>query len=208
MEITAQEARKIGKMAAHTTLASLRAFTKEQLAEEALAQQAYQQADYDALALGLGDVARTFSSIAADEARHQELLKDIEKRLGGGNPTADFVETELAFHIAEHEVLGGARMVDKSKAEDPAVACRCFGSGEEEYCWKPGYLGLISSKKNPQQMAHCVIKVPAGAGTAKRFAELRGAISQAHREWEKTGGGLKEWWEAVGRQLEEKGVSV
>ena len=115
---------------------------------------------------------------------------------------------DLAFHIAEHEATGSARLIDPTRARDPNIPCRCFSFEGEEYCWKPGYLGLISSKKNPEQMATCAIKVPAGAGAAERFSKLKKAIGQAHKEWEEEKGDLKKWWQKTAENLEKAGLSI
>jgi hypothetical protein len=115
---------------------------------------------------------------------------------------------ELGLHIAEHEATGSARVIDKAKAENPDIPCKCFGFEQEQYCWKPGYLGLISSKKNPEQMATCVVRVPASPGAQKRFAELKGALSEAHEEFEKEGGGLPAWWAKTGEALERHKIEL
>jgi hypothetical protein len=115
---------------------------------------------------------------------------------------------DLAFHIAEHEATGNARIVDPAKAQNPDIPCKCFSFEGEEYCWKAGMLGLISSKKNPEQMALCKIKVPAGAGAAERFSKLKKAIGKAHEEWEKEEGDLKKWWQKAGEHLEKAGISL
>jgi len=115
---------------------------------------------------------------------------------------------ELGLHIAEHEAVGSARVIDTAKAQNPDIPCKCFAFEEGQYCWKPGYLGLISSKKNPEQMATCVVTVPASPGAQKRFAELKGAMSEAHQEYEKEGGGLPGWWEKTGQKLAEKGIAL
>lgn len=115
---------------------------------------------------------------------------------------------ELGLHIAEHEVMGGARVIDKAKAEDPNIPGKCFTYNGDEFCWKPGYLGLISSKTNPEQMATVKIKIPAGAGLRERFKRIKGAIGEAHQQWEKEGEGIKGWWEQVGEKFAEKGVEL
>jgi len=115
---------------------------------------------------------------------------------------------EVTFHIIEHEVAGHALMVDPVKAKDPTVPGKCFSYDKEEYCWKPGYLGLISSRKNPEQHATVVVKEPAGAGVAERFRKVKGAVTEAHKEWEKVGGGLRGWWQQVGEKLTEAGIEL
>lgn len=114
----------------------------------------------------------------------------------------DCLAVILTLYTLEHESTGSARLIDPVKAKDPNIPCKCFTFENEEFCWKPGYLGLISSKKNPEQIANCKIKLPAGKGVAERFKEIKGAISEAHEEWQKKGGGVKEWWEQVGKSLE------
>lgn len=116
--------------------------------------------------------------------------------------------TVLLLHSLEHNATGSARLVDPQTAEDPDIPCRCFEFEDEIYCWKKGYLGLISEEKNPEQMSHCKIRIPAGAGTAERFGKMKGAIEEAHQEWEKEDTGLTGWWSKVGQKLEEKGVTL
>jgi len=115
---------------------------------------------------------------------------------------------ELGLHIAEHEVMGGARVIDKAKAENPSIPGKCFSYDGDEFCWKPGYLGLISSKKNPEQLATVKIKIPAGTGVVERFKAIKGAIGEAHQEWEKSGTGLRGWWQRVGEEMEKQGVAL
>lgn len=114
----------------------------------------------------------------------------------------------LIVHIMEHEVLGAGRVIDPDRAR--ATGCKCFEFEGEEYCWSSGILGLISSKKNPEQLQEfCVIgKEPAGAGAQRRFAEIKGAISEAQREYEQEGGGVPGWWNKVGEKLAEKGITL
>ena len=131
-----------------------------------------------------------------------------------GKKTADEVVErlqgvpDLALHIAEHEARGSALLVNPAKAQDPDIPCKCFDFEEEQYCWKPGFLGLISSKKNPEQIVLCQIRTPANPGAQKRFAELKGAIGEAHKEYEVSGGGLPAWWEKTGQKLAERGVEI
>lgn len=118
------------------------------------------------------------------------------------------IPSGLMVHIMEHEVLGSGRVIDPARAR--ATGCKCFEFEGEEYCWSPGVLGLISSKKNPEQLEeYCVVgKEPAGAGAQQRFAEIKGAISEAHQEWRRNGEGLPSWWEKVGKKLAEKGITL
>lgn len=112
----------------------------------------------------------------------------------------------LVVHVLEHEVIGGGRVVNERKAR--ATPCTCFKYEGEEYCWSPGVLGLLSSKKNPEQIAEfCVLgKHAGGAGARRRFAEIKSAVGEAHKEWQEEGGGLREWWNKVGEKVEEKGL--
>lgn len=114
----------------------------------------------------------------------------------------------LIVHIMEHQATGEGRILDPARAR--ATGCKCFAFDEEEYCWTPGVLGLMSSKKNPEQIEEfCVLgKEPAGAGAQKRFRELKGAIHEAHEEWERKGEGLPGWWRQVGEKLAEKRIEL
>lgn len=108
----------------------------------------------------------------------------------------------LVIHIMEHEATGGGRVIDETKAR--ATPCKCFTFEGETYCHSEGILGLISSKKNPKQIAkYCAVgKTMQANGRKTRFSEIKGAIGRAHRKWEKGEGGLAEWWEAVAEEME------
>ena len=75
---------------------------------------------------------------------------------------------DLAIHIAEHEATGSGRVVDAALAR--ATPCKGFSFEDETYAWSPGVLGLMSSKKNPEQIREFCEKgiEPAGAGAQKR----------------------------------------
>lgn len=115
---------------------------------------------------------------------------------------------DLTFHIAEHEAVGGGLVVNESLAR--ATPCKGFTFNTETYAWSPGVVGLISSKKNPEQLRDfCALGIePAGVGAQERFRKLKGAIGEAHKEWEEKGEGLKSWWQIVGKKLEEKGIEL
>lgn len=115
---------------------------------------------------------------------------------------------ELLLHVIEHEATGGGRVIDPEKAK--STPCKCFTHDSETYAWSPGVLGLISSKKNPEQYAEfCALGcIPAGEGAKKRFEQIKQAIDEAHEEWHKKGGGLPEWWESVGESLEKHRVDL
>lgn len=130
----------------------------------------------------------------------KQLADVIVVRLNEAHPK------ELVVHILEHEVLGGGRVVDARRAR--ATPCTCFQYEGEEYCWSPGVLGLISSKKNPEQITEfCALgKYPGGEGAKKRFAEIKSAVGEAHREWQAEGGGLESWWDRIAKKMKEKGL--
>lgn len=115
---------------------------------------------------------------------------------------------ELAFHVAEHVTTGHGIVTDRTLAE--RTPCKCFSYDTDEYAWSPGVVGLISKRKTPEDFeAFCKVgKEPASPGAAERFTKLRGAISEAHEEWEKQGEGLPAWWEQVGKTLSEKGIEL
>jgi hypothetical protein len=116
--------------------------------------------------------------------------------------------TDLTAHIMEHEIMGGARVIDRYKAENPDIPCKCFEFEDETYCWKPGLLGLISSKKNPEQLSSCKIRIPASPGARERFKKIKGAVGEASEEHRKQGGGLEDWMTKVGEKMAEKGVEL
>jgi len=115
---------------------------------------------------------------------------------------------ELAFHIAEHEVAGSGRVINPELAR--ATPCKGFSFEGETYAWSPGVLGLISSKKNPEQIKEFCAKgiEPAGTGAQERFRKLKSAIQSAHQRWEKSQGGLEDWWTKVGEELKAKGIKL
>lgn len=117
-------------------------------------------------------------------------------------------EDAVITHILEHEATGAGRVIDAAKAK--ATPCKCFTYDSDMYAWSPGVLGLISSKKNPEQYREfCALGcIPAGAGAEERFRKIKGAIGEAHKEWEAKGGDLKEWWEIVGKKMEEKRIEL
>jgi hypothetical protein len=135
-------------------------------------------------------------------------IEEIARRTADEVMDRVYGMTDMVAHIMEHEIMGGARVINETTAKNTAIPCKCFSFEGEEFCWKPGYLGLISSKKNPEQLATCAIKVPASAGAQQRFAKVRGAMQEAAKEHEKKGGGLQGWMQTVSEKLSEKGVEL
>jgi len=115
---------------------------------------------------------------------------------------------ELAFHVAEHEATGHGIVVDRALAE--RTPCKCFSYDTDEFAWSPGVVGLISSRKTPEDFEKfCAMgKEPASPGAAKRFRKLKGAIGEAQEQYEREGGGLPGWWEQVGKTLAAKGIEL
>lgn len=117
---------------------------------------------------------------------------------------------EILVHILEHEATGHGLVIDAARAR--ATPCTCFTVEEDgfEACWSPGVLGLMTTKKNPEQIREfCALgKFPGGAGAKERFLKVKGAIKKAHERWEKGKGGLEEWWKEVGKSLEEKEIEL
>jgi hypothetical protein len=138
----------------------------------------------------------------------QEEIEQIAKMTAEEVMARVYGVPELAFHIAEYEATGHGIVVDRDLAE--RTPCKCFTYNTDEYAWSPGVVGLISKRKTPADFeAFCKAgKEPASPGAAERFKKLKGAISEAHEEWEKKGGGLPEWWAAVGKTLAEKGIAL
>jgi len=119
----------------------------------------------------------------------------------------DTLEKALLIDLLEHESCGGGLVIHPEVAE--ATPCKCFEYEGEEYCWSPGVLGLISGKKNPDQMARfCKVKQPASPRAKERIARFKKAIEEAHRKWEEEGGGVREWWKKVGESLRKHGLKV
>jgi len=115
---------------------------------------------------------------------------------------------ELLLDILEHQAVGSGRVIDVARAE--ATPCTCFNYDSREMCWSSGILGLMSSEKNPEQIArYCAVgKIPDGSGAKQRFAKIKGAVESAHKEWEKSGDGLPEWWSAVAKSLEKHKIEL
>lgn len=137
----------------------------------------------------------------------EEEIEQLAERLAS-KIKAPITNGEMVLYVMEHEATGSARVTDPVTFADLEVPCRCFEYKGEEYCWKKGAIGLISPKRNPEQIAKCKIRVPAGEGVARRFARVKSAIGEAHKEWQEEKGGLKEWWEKTGEHLEKAGISI
>lgn len=120
----------------------------------------------------------------------------------------DIDGTRLVIHIMEHEVTGAGRVIDDAKAR--TTPCKCVSYEGELYCHSEGILGLISSKKNPEQIAqYCAVgKIMKPDGLKTRFAQIKEAISRAHKKWEKGEGGLVEWWDAVAEEMVAAKISL
>lgn len=125
---------------------------------------------------------------------------EVFRELDGGS--------SMLIHVMEHEVVGSGRVIDAARAR--ATPCKAFEFEGETYAWSPGVLGLMSSKKNPEQIRqYCALGMEsAGAGAAKRFKEIKSAVGEAHKEWEAEGGDLKRWWEKTGEKLTGKGIEL
>lgn len=115
---------------------------------------------------------------------------------------------EILLDILEHKVLGSGRVINAARAA--ATPCKCVKYDTDEFCWSAGILGLMSSKKNPEQIRQfCAVgKEYAPDGLTKRFEKVKGAIEEAHKEWEKRGEGLAEWWQEVAKTLEKHGIEL
>lgn len=131
-----------------------------------------------------------------------EIFKEVKEAVESGTGGL------LIVHILEHEVTGGGRVINPELAK--ATPCKCFTHEGEEYAWSPGVLGLISSKKTPEQFKEVCAAgcIPAGAGAQARFRKFKAAVQEAHKEWEKKGKGLKGWWEMLGDKFSEAGIML
>jgi len=128
---------------------------------------------------------------------------------GSGLETAEAEQNkELLLDIMEHEVLVSGRVIDVARAE--ATPCKGFTFGSETYAWSPGILGLISSKKNPEQLErYCALGIePSSGSLVDRFQKVKGAVEEAHQSWEKEGGDLQSWWHKVGESLEKHKIEL
>ncbi len=144
------------------------------------------------------------------EALTEERIGEIARAAAREAVGEAQVKGELLFHIAEHEAVGHGLVIDPARAR--ATPCTCFTVEEDgfESCWSPGVLGLITSKKNPEQIAEFCAKgkVYGGAGAKERFLKVRDAIKKAHEQWEKKGGGLPGWWQEVGKSMKEHSIEL
>jgi hypothetical protein len=115
---------------------------------------------------------------------------------------------ELLLDIMEHEVLGSGRVIDSARAE--ATPCKGFTFNSDTYAWSPGILGLISSKKNPEQITkYCALGIEqAGGSLVDRFQNVKGVVEEAHQAWKKEGGDLESWWHKVGESLEKHKIEL
>jgi len=141
-----------------------------------------------------------------------ETLNQVCEEVGVCTPEAQEIVCikELILDVLEHEAMGGGRVVNPARAR--ATPCKCYKVEEDgfEFCFSPGIIGGISSKKNPEQIKeYCAMgKTYLMDGITKRIKKVRQAVSEAHQEWEKTGGGLTAWWDAIARSLEKYGVEL
>ena len=130
----------------------------------------------------------------------EERIEAIARQAAREVVEEEIAKAEVPFHIAEHEATGHGIVVDAAKAE--TTPCKCFTFEGVKYAWSPGVVGLISEKKNPEQMAkYCKVLIPVSDGLAKRFGRVKEAVGKAHKEWEDEGGDLAKWWEKVGPVL-------
>lgn len=142
-------------------------------------------------------VARTREAMMARQER-EEIADRMERAL----------LKDLLLDTLEHEATGHGRVIDAERAR--ATPCKCFQFEGETYAWSPGVLGLISSKKNPEQLREfCALGcLKASPGTQKRFKQLKGAIGEAHEEWKRKGGDLAGWWDSVASALERHQIEL
>jgi hypothetical protein len=116
---------------------------------------------------------------------------------------------EILLDVLEHQAVGGGRVIDADRAA--STPCKGFTTDEgKTYAWSPGILGLMSSERNPEQIRqYCALGiVPDGSGVKQRFEKVQTAIEEAHKEWERKGGGLPGWWSEVAKALEKHKVAV
>lgn len=137
------------------------------------------------------------TGLGLTESRIEEIARSAAREV----VEEERAKGELPFHIAEHEATGSGLVVDELKAE--ATPCKAFTFEGARYGWSPGVVGLISEKRNPDQFARfCKTCIPVSDGVARRFARVKEAVGKAHKEWEREGGGLPQWWEKVGPALQ------
>lgn len=136
------------------------------------------------------------------------LLRENAELRDKVNELADAAENILLLHSMEHAATGSGRVIDPVKAS--STPCKCFRYDSDEFCWSPGILGLMSSKKNPEQIgAFCAVgKEYQESGTTERFKKFQEAISKAQEKYEAEGGGVPEWWEDVSHELEKAGITI
>ena len=117
----------------------------------------------------------------------------------------------LLLQFTEHEIEGAGLVVNEARAR--ASPCNCFTYKGREYCFSPGVIGMMSSKENPEQIAeYCKVgkTYEVKPGIKERFESFAGAAEEAHKEIEEIPKGerLAPWLEAMGKELEKRGVAV
>jgi len=117
----------------------------------------------------------------------------------------------MLLHFTEHELAGGGLVLNPEKAR--ATPCKCFTYDGREYCFSPGILGMISSEKNPEQMAeYCQLGKTSevSPGARERFETFAEAAREAHKEIEEIPPGekLEPWFRAMGKQLKLRGIEI
>jgi hypothetical protein len=141
----------------------------------------------------------------------EKKMTELEKQLAEVEAEIAEADSErglLLLHTLEHEATGAGRVIDAEKAR--STPCKCFEYEGETFAWSPGVLGLISSRKNPEQFKEfCALGcLPAREGIKERFGRIRGAIGRAKKAYEREGGGPAKWWEKVGEELKEAKVEI
>jgi hypothetical protein len=175
-------------------------------------------------------------------SRSNALTKHIEKehtgymaRPTGGNPMTESEINEIAnkvaakvleeispsvldpggrgllLHFTEHAIEGGGRVVNEARAK--TSPCNCFTYNGREYCFSPGVIGMMSSKKNPEQIdEYCKAgkTYEVKPGIKKRFESFAEAAEEAQEKIEEIPRGerLGPWLSEMSTELEKRGIEL
>lgn len=113
----------------------------------------------------------------------------------------------MLLHFTEHEMLGGALIVNEAKAR--ASPCKIFTYKGREYGFSPGAIGMMTGE---QVEEYCKVgktyeEKPAIKSRFEKFAEAREEAAKKAEGYEGTEK-LKVIWRSMGEELEKRGIEV
>ncbi|GAI93864.1 unnamed protein product [marine sediment metagenome] len=107
----------------------------------------------------------------------------------------------LLLHFTEHEMLGGALIVNESKAR--ASPCKIFTYKGREYGFSPGAIGMLTGEQVEEycKAGKTYEEKPAIKSRFEKFAEAREEAAKKAEGYEGTEK-LKVIWSSMGEELE------